>query len=266
VIERRRLGGAGPELPAIGLGTWRVFDLPLSRQADADGVVRTAFDLGVRVVDSSPMYGRAEAVLSAAFEHGPGRVGAFVATKVWTASVDEARAHFRRQLAWFGDRIDLLQVHNLVEWRAHLDWMEAERDAGRIGLLGASHYSSSAFDELESAMRSGRIQVVQVPVNPREHSAEERILPLADELGLGVIAMRPFAEGGLLRRPFPDDLRRAGLESWPDALLRWTLSDRRVTVTIPATTLPEHAASNAAAGAGPWLHPDIRDLVTRLAG
>ena len=172
MIERRRLGAAGPELPAIGLGTWRVLDLPAARQVEADALVGAAFDEGVRVVDSSPMYGRAETVLSGALHAGPGRQAAFVATKVWTGSVDDARRHYREQLAWFDGRIDLLQVHNLVAWREHLDWMEDERAAGRIGLVGATHYSSSAFDELEAVMRTGRIQAIQVPVNPRERAAE----------------------------------------------------------------------------------------------
>jgi diketogulonate reductase-like aldo/keto reductase len=259
------MGAGGPDVPVIGLGTWRVFDLAAREQPAANAVVDAAFGEGVRVVDSSPMYGRAEAVLSAALASGPGRDAAFVATKVWTASVTEGEAHYRRQLDWFGGRIDLLQVHNLVAWREHLPWMERERDAGRIGAIGVTHYGSGALDEMAIAMQSGRIQAIQVPVNPLEHASEARILPLAAELGLGVLAMRPFGEGGLLRRPFPAELRGAGLETWSEALLRWTLSDPRVTVALPATRSAEHAAANAAVGSGPWLHPDVRRLVARLA-
>ena len=249
-------------MPVVGLGTWRVFDLRAAEQAIADGVVTTAFEGGVRVVDSSPMYGRAEQVLGHSI--GDRRAETFVATKVWTPSVEGGRAHFERQLAWFGGRIDLLQVHNLVSWREHLPWMEAERGAGRVGLIGMTHFSDTAFDELEVAMRTGRVQAIQIPVNPAERAAEARILPLADDLGIGVVAMRPFGEGSLLRRPFPDVLRAAGLESWPEALLRWTLSDPRVAVAIPATRSAEHAAANAAVGSGPWLHPDLRELIARL--
>ncbi len=258
---KRRLGKGGPEVPVIGSGTWRVFDLGPGQQAVADGVVSAALASGSRVFDSSPMYGRAEAVLAAAL--GERRAEAFVTTKVWTSSVEEARLHFGRQLAWFGGRIDLLQVHNLVAWREHLPWLEAERCAGRIGAIGVTHYSSGALDEIEAAMRTGRIQAIQVPLNPSERAAEARVLPLAGELGIGVVAMRPFGEGGLLRRPFPPELRAAGLETWAEALLRWTLSDERVTVTIPATRSTEHAAANAAVGNGPWLHPHVRDLVAR---
>lgn len=263
-MELRPLGRTGVDLPVVGLGTWRVFDLSPARQPEADVVVAAAFDAGVRVVDSSPMYGRAEAVLS----HGLGerRQEAFVATKVWTSSVQEGRGHLSRQLGWFGGRIDLLQVHNLLGWREHLDWMERERGAGNIRFLGATTYDPSAFDELERIMRTGRIHAIQVPLNPREHAAERRILPLAAELGLGVLVMRPFGEGGLLRRPFPDELAAAGLTGWPEALLRWSLADARVTVAIPATVRPEHAAANAQAASLPPLDPELRDLVGRLAG
>jgi len=259
VIERRALGAGGPELPVVGLGTWRVFDVGPGGQPMVDAVVAAAFAAGVRVADSSPMYGRAEAALSRAF--GARRADWFVATKVWTSSVEDARAHYARQLAWFGGRIDLLQVHNLVAWREHLSWMESEQVAGRIGRIGVTHYSPSAFGEMEVAMRSGRIQAIQVPLNPLEDASERRILPLAADLGLGGLAMRPFGEGGLLRRSFPSELSEAGLRGWPDALLRWTLSDPRVTVALPATASADHAAANAAIGAGPWLDADARDRI-----
>ena len=264
MIERRRLGRDGPELPVVGLGTWRVFDVGPDAQSTADAVVADAFEAGIRVVDSSPMYGRAEAVLSRAL--GDRRRDAFVATKVWTSSVDEARAHYRRQLGWFGGRIDLLQVHNLVGWRAHIGWLEAEREAGRIGEIGVTHYQPGVFGELETALRTGRFGSVQIPLNPAERESEQRILPLAADLGLGVLVMRPFGQGGLLHGPFPRELADAGLRGWPDALLRWTLSDARVTVALAATVSPAHALANAASGAGPWLDPEVRDLVARLAG
>ena len=263
-METRRLGRNGPELPVVGMGTWRVLDIPAARQAVADAVVTAGLDAGIQVVDSSPMYGRAEAALSAAL--GDRRREAFVATKVWTSSVSEGRGHFSRQLGWFGGRIDLLQVHNLVAWREHLEWMEPERSVGNIGRLGATTFQPSTFDTLERVMRTGRIHAIQVPLNPRERDAEARILPLAADLGLGVLVMRPFGEGGLLKRAFPPELASAGLSGWPDALLRWCLADPRVTAAIPATADPDHARANVEAASRPPLDPDLRDLIGRLAG
>jgi diketogulonate reductase-like aldo/keto reductase len=189
-----------------------------------------------------------------------------VATKLWTADGDVARRQLDRQLAWFGGRIDLLQVHNLVGWPDRLHRIEQERDAGRVRYVGATHYSPAAFEELERVMRGRRLDAIQVPLNPRERAAESRILPLAADLGLGVVVMRPFGEGALLRRPFPSELADAGLTGWPDALLRWVLADARVTVVIPATRTPDHAAANAGAADAPALDDALRRRVGELAG
>ncbi|HET9458262.1 MAG TPA: aldo/keto reductase [Candidatus Limnocylindrales bacterium] len=262
-MEFRRLGREGPELPVVGLGTWRVFDLPPGREAVAAVVVDAAFEAGIRVIDSSPMYGRAEEVVGGVIRAR--RADAYVATKIWAATVDEGREQFRRQLAWFGGRVELLQVHNVVGWEAHLEWMDSERDAGRIGTLGVTHYLPSAFGEIERAMETGRIGAIQVPVNPVEGPPAERLLELAATLGIGVLAMRPFGQGGLLRAPFPAALTDARLSGWPEALLRWTLADPRVTVALPATGSAAHARANAAAGSAPPLEPALRALVGRLA-
>jgi aryl-alcohol dehydrogenase-like predicted oxidoreductase len=263
-MERRTLGRTGVEIPVVGLGTWLTFDLPEAEQDVADDVVAEAFAGGTQLVDSSPMYGRAEWVLGRALDGR--RDEAFVATKIWTPSVEEGRRQLERQLDWFGQTVDLEQVHNLVAWQAHLSWLEAEREAGRIRFLGATHYSSSAFDELAQMMRSGAIDAIQIPYNPRERAAEREILPLAEELGLGVIVMRPLAEGALLPGPAPAQLEPLGVETWAQALLKWALSDPRVTAVIPATSSPDHARENAAAGSPPWFGPDERRYVVELCG
>jgi aryl-alcohol dehydrogenase-like predicted oxidoreductase len=262
-MERRTLGRTGVELPVVGLGTWATFDLDEADQRTADSVVEAAWAAGTRLFDSSPMYGRAEQVLGSALEGR--REEAFVATKIWTPSVSAGREQLEAQLDFYAERVDLEQVHNLVSWREHLTWLEVERDAGRIRFLGATHYSASAFEELARVMRSGRIDTIQIPLNPHEREVEREILPLAAELGLGVIVMRPLGKGSLLPGPDPTLLEPLGVASLTQALLKWALSDLRVTAVIPATTSSEHARENAAAGSSPWFGPEERRLFERLA-
>ena len=263
-MERRSLGSSGVEVPVVGLGTWLTFDLGPGRQQVADEVVETAFRSGTQVFDSSPMYGRAQAVLGQAVNGR--RDDIFIASKIWTPSQEQGRVQLEAQLGFFGGRVDLEQVHNLVAWEQHLGWLEQEREQDRVRFLGATHYQSSAFDELETVMRSGRIDAIQVPYNPAEREVAQRILPLAEELGLGVIVMRPFAERDLLPGPGPEQVERIGVGSWTEALLKWILSDARVTCVIPATANPAHATANAAAGEPPWLDDEQRRMVEELAG
>lgn len=256
-MEERRLG------PVVGLGTWNTFGDDARLAAEVVGAAR---DAGARLVDSSPMYRGAERSLGTALEGR--RNGATVATKIWAGSPAEGREQFARQLSWFG-RVDVEQVHNLVAWREHLPWLEAERERGTIGRLGVTHYQAGALGELATALRTGRFQTVQVPYNPLERDCERELLPLAAELGVAVFAMRPLAEGALVRREPPrpelEPLRRLGIETWPQALLKWALSDERIDVVIPATRNPEHARANAQAGSPPWLGPEERALVAQLA-
>ena len=265
-MENRSLGPDRAAVPVVGLGTWQ----RLEAAADAGRhreLVHGALDAGIRVFDSSPMYGRAEPLLAEALDGR--RSDAFVATKIWARSAAEGAEQLRRALAWFGGRVDLMQVHNLVAWREHLTMLESARDAGKIAYLGATHYSAHAFDELAEVMSTGRIDAVQVPYNPHEREVERRILPLAEELGLGVLVMRPLGEGALLRRSpgeaALEPLRPFGVRTWAQALLKWGLSDPRCHVAIPATADPRRAAENAEAGAPPWFGPEERDLVARLA-
>ena len=253
-MEERRLG------PVVGLGTWNTFG---GDARTARGVVDAALAAGSRLLDSSPMYGGAEASLSAALDGQ--RDAATLATKIWASSVEEGREQFRRQLDWFG-RVDVEQIHNLAAWEEQLLWLEREREAGRVGMLGVTHYSPSALAELARALRTRRFQVVQLPLNPQERACERELLPLAAELGVAVIVMRPLAEGSLLRLPPPAEvLAELGVETWPQALLKWALSDDRVDVVIPATRDPAHARANAAAGTPPWFDAEQRRLVERFA-
>jgi aryl-alcohol dehydrogenase-like predicted oxidoreductase len=229
--------------------------------------VDAAFQGGALFFDSSPMYGEAERVLGGTLAGR--RDDAVVATKVWAGSVEEGKVQIHRALGFFGGRIDLYQVHNLVAWRDQLRLMEELRDAGTVTAIGATHYSPAAFGQLAEVMRSGRISAIQVPYNPLQREVEREILPLAEELGLGVVVMRPFAEGALMRRSPKDadlaPLEEFGVTTWAHALLKWILSEPRCHVAIPATSSPEHIRDDVAAGDPPWLGPEERDLVVRLA-
>jgi aryl-alcohol dehydrogenase-like predicted oxidoreductase len=269
-IDARPLGRtSGLTVPAVGMGTWQTLDV---RGAEAERraheIVAEALGAGARFVDSSPMYGEAERVLGEALAGR--RDDAIVATKVWTPDDAEAERQVQRALGWYGGRVDLYQVHNLVGWRKRLTLLERERDRGTVVAIGATHYSPSAFGELAEVMRTGRISAIQIPYNPHERDVEREILPLAQDLGLGVVVMRPLGGGRLVRDdPGPaalEPLRAFGVETWGQALLKWVLSDARCHVAIPATSRPGRMRENAAAGAPPWLDDEARAYVARLAG
>lgn len=267
-MEERALGKSDVRVPVIGMGTWRTFDVRgAAAEANAADVVAAAIASGTRVFDSSPMYGAAERVLGQALSSR--RDDVFVATKVWSDDPGEGRAQMRRALAYFGGHVDLYQVHNLVAWRTQLAALEELRESGRVRLLGVTHWQPSGYDELCTAMRSGRIDAIQIPYNPAEREVERTVLPLAEELRLGVVVMRPFRDGYLARNAPPAatlaPLARFGVRTWPQALLKWILSDTRCHVAIPATSHAENARANAAAGGPPWFGPDERELVARLA-
>jgi len=268
-MDIRLLGSSVLAVPVIGLGTWRTFDVRGAQgESNARVVVERALEKGAALFDSSPMYGESERVLAKAL--GSRRAEALVATKVWASSVAEGKGQIERAMRLFGGLVEIYQMHNLATWREQLPLLEAERDIGRVRVIGATHYSPSAFGELATVMKTGRIGAIQIPYNPREREAERVVLPLAADLGLGVIVMRPFGEGGLLRRlPAPADLEPLapfGVSTWAQALLKWILSDRRCHTTIPATSKPLRVDENAAAGRPPWFGREEREYVaTRFA-
>jgi aryl-alcohol dehydrogenase-like predicted oxidoreductase len=265
-MERRALGKSGLEVPAVGVGTWGTFD-PQGRAADpVPDRVAEALEAGANLFDSSPMYGAAERLLGQALEGRRDQV--IIATKVWASSAAEGRQQIDRALRYFG-RVELYQIHNLVAWREHLPTLERMRDEGSVRVVGATLYSPSAFDELAGLMRSGRIGAVQIPYNSREREVEREILPLASDLGLGVVVMRPFGQGSLIpSQPSSADLeplRPFGVTTWAQALIKWILSDSRCHVAIPATSRLGRTTENGVAGDPPWFGPEERALVARLA-
>jgi aryl-alcohol dehydrogenase-like predicted oxidoreductase len=268
-VELRALGTSGIDVPVVGMGTWKTFDVREPREiAHRVTVVDAALESGTNLFDSSPMYGAAEQVLGTALDGR--RDGALVATKVWTSDDAEAERQIERAMGWYANHVDVYQVHNLTALPKRLQRLEQLRDEGRVGSVGITHYVHSAFAEMMDTMRSGRVTCVQVPYNVRDRAVEERLLPLAGEYNIGVIIMRPLGVGELARqRPTADQLRPFvdfGVRTWSQVLLKWLLSDRRVTTVIPATSNPDHARENASAGSPPWFGPAERAAVVKLAG
>jgi aryl-alcohol dehydrogenase-like predicted oxidoreductase len=265
-VEHRRLGKAGFDVPVIGMGTWQTYDVRGIEAHARKAVTDAALAAGATFFDSSPMYGEAEDVLGRTLAIRRGR--ALIATKVWTADDSEAGQQIEHAFDCFGGRVDVYQVHNLVAWRKRLTTLDRLKQDGAVRAVGLTHYSPHAFADLRRAMEDPRVDTVQIPYNPREREVEREILPAAADLGLGVIVMRPFAEGALLRRLASSALAPLapfGVTTWPQALLKWILSDPRCHVTIPATARAAHMEANAAAGNPPWFGPEERAYVARLA-
>jgi aryl-alcohol dehydrogenase-like predicted oxidoreductase len=267
-MEIRALGKTGLQVPAVGMGTWRTFDVHGDVAIkNAQRVIDRALEEDIYFYDSSPMYGAAEYVLSRVLRDR--RPQSLIATKIWATTRAEGQAQVKRALSLFANCIDLYQIHNLVNWREHLALLEQLREKGLVRAIGATHYSSSSFRELRQVMQTGRITAIQIPYNPLQREVEREILPFAADFGLGVVVMRPFAEGSLMRRtPSEADLAPLwpfGVTTWGQALIKWVLSDPRCHVAIPATSQPQRVTENAVAGKPPWFGAEERALVARLA-
>jgi diketogulonate reductase-like aldo/keto reductase len=266
-VQRRPLGASGLDVPVVGMGTWRTFDVRGAREeARCREVLDVAYDTGATLFDTSPMYGEAERVLSVSM--GARRSDALVADKLWTTDDDEAERQAQRALRWYGGRVDVYQVHNLVGLRRRLSLLERLRGEGKVRVVGATHYQHAAYPELLALVRSGAVQQIQIPYNARDRLAERELLPAAADHGVGVIVMRPLGEGTLVRtRPSAETLAPLaayGVTTWAQALLKFILSDERVSCVIPATSGPERMAENAAAGRGPWFDEGAREYVAGL--
>jgi aryl-alcohol dehydrogenase-like predicted oxidoreductase len=257
-MERRTLGRTGLQVPVIGMGTWQTFDTREDRRA----IVDEAFSSGIDLFDSSPMYGHAEEVLAKALRAR--RQKAIVASKIWTADGSEGRGQAAHALHLFG-RVEIYQVHNLVGWQTQLTMLERLKGDGKVQAVGATHYLPAAFDDLAEVMRTRRLDMIQIPYTPRLRDAERRLMPLAAELGIGVLVHSPL-RFGVLDRPIDRGLlSELGVETPAQAVLKWIASDPRVTCVLTATRTAGHAYENAAAGTPPWFDPDQRErLAHRL--
>nr|WP_314627193.1 aldo/keto reductase [uncultured Noviherbaspirillum sp.] len=256
-MQRRAIPSSGEQLGIIGCGTWQTFDVGSAaedRKRLAD-VLRILFDAGGSVVDSSPMYGRSEAVTGDLLTQLDMHDRAFVATKVWTRGAAEGVRQMEESMRLLQHkRIELMQIHNLVDWRTHLKTLRAWKQEGRIKYLGITHYTESAFGELESIMRAEKLDFVQLNYSLDDRAAEARLLPLAAERGIAVLVNQPFGGGGLLRgladRPLPAWAGEIGCASWAQVLLKYVVSHPAVTCAIPGTSKPQHMRDNVAAGMG----------------
>ena len=257
----RPIPRSGERIPAVGLGTWLTFDVPIG---DADAIVRRQavadrfFALGGRVVDSSPMYGHAEAVLGEVLPRDAART--FAVSKVWTPAPLYGPTQMRRSMAlWRRTQMDVMLVHNLLAWPAHLKTLQQWQAEGRVRYIGVSTSHGRAHDEMREVLKSARIDVMQITYSPADRSAEP-LLDLAAARGVAVMVNRPFDGGDLLdrvaRRPLPAVAADLGCDNWATLVLKWELAHPAVTVAIPATTNPDHAAQNLAALGGPL--PDVR--------
>jgi aryl-alcohol dehydrogenase-like predicted oxidoreductase len=256
-MQTRPIPSSGEALPVIGCGTYVGFDIGAESEtlkALAD-VVRTLRDAGGKVFDSSPMYGRAEAVLGDLLAAAPDPERTFIATKVWTRGRQAGIAQMERSFALLRvKRIDLMQVHNLLDWETHLGTLRRWKQDGRIRYLGVTHYTASAYDELEAVMRKETLDFVQLNYSLDDRAAERKLLPLAADRGIAILVNVPFGGGGLLRRlssrPLPDWAGEIGCTSWAQILLKFVLAHPAVTCAIPGTGNPAHMADNCRAGSG----------------
>src|SRR4051794_22695140 len=254
-MHQKPIPSTGELLPIIGCGTYRGFDVSPNATAHLQQVLTALFAAGGSVVDSSPMYGRAEAVAGKLLSENNTHAKAFVATKVWTRGREAGIAQMENSFKLLKtDRIDLIQIHNLVDWRIHLPTLRRWKEAGRIRYIGITHYTESAFSDLEAVMRAEFLDFVQLNYSAGDRAAERRLLPLAAERGIAVIVNYPLASGAAVRavssRPLPAWAAEIDCTSWSQLLLKFVVSHPAVTCAIPGTGNPEHMADNVRAGIG----------------
>lgn len=269
----RPIPKSGERLPVIGLGTWQTFDVGAARseRAPLGEVLRRFFAAGGRLIDSSPMYGRAEEVVGDVLADLGAAAAArpFRATKVWITGkregIDQMQRSLRRMRA---ERMDLMQVHNLQDWKTHLPVLREWKREGKIRYLGVTHYDHGAFPELERLMKTEELDFVQLPYSAVDRAAEQRLLPTALDTRTAVLVMTPFESGGLFRqmkgKPLPSFAADLECQSWAQLFLKFLLGHPAVTCPLPATSNPEHVADNVRAGFGPLPDDALREKIAAL--
>jgi len=256
IMLTRPIPQSNAQLPVVGIGTWQTFDIPQT-PAEMDqrkDVLRVLFDAGGKVIDSSPMYGSAEAVVGTLLDDMKAHDQAFRATKVWTTGEAAGIRQMTESVAKMRGPIDLMQIHNLVDWRTHLRTLRAWKDQNRIRYIGLTHYTVPALDELAEIIATERVDFLQFAYSINVRAAETRLLPLAAERGVAVIINRPFDSGSLFRRvrgkALPAWASEFGCATWSQFFLKYILGHAAVTCVIPGTARPDHARDIVAAGIG----------------
>jgi aryl-alcohol dehydrogenase-like predicted oxidoreductase len=270
-MQTRPIPSSGERLPVIGCGTWLGFDVPTGQRRQLTAVLEALFEAGGSVIDSSPEYGAAETVVGELLSTMNARDRAFLATKVWSRGREPGIRQMNRSFELLQDDvIDLMQVHNLIDWRTHLETMQAWKREGRIRYLGITHYTERAHNDLEAIMRSESLDFVQLNYAANDRGAAQRLLPLAEERGIAIIVNRPFGGGGLLRRlsrrTLPAWASELGCTSWAQILLKFVLAQPAVTCVIPGTGKPAHMRDNVAAGVEPFPDASLqRRIITEIS-
>jgi diketogulonate reductase-like aldo/keto reductase len=256
-LLQRAIPSSGELLPVIGLGSWQVFDVGpgTDERRPLEEVLFRFVALGGRVVDSSPMYGRAEQIIGDIAAKLGLHAALFLATKVWTTGKEEGVASIERSFARLQTKkLDLIQVHNLIDARTHLATLRSWKEEGRVRYIGITHYASSAYSEVAKLLRSEKIDFLQINYSLGEPEAEKEILPLAQDRGVAVLVNRPFGGGDLFSRvrqkPLPEWAAEFDCDSWAQFLLKWIVSHPAVTCAIPATANVHHLEDNMQAGIG----------------
>ncbi len=261
----KTIPSTGATIPAVGMGSWLTFDVGGNAQLRAarTDVLREFFRLGGAVIDSSPMYGTSQAVIGHALETLGRPQQTFAADKVWIGDGGQGPAQIEQsRRRWGVERFTLLQVHNLVAWRAHLETLFAMKAEGRLTYVGVTSYSGLHYDEMERILRDHPLDFIQLTYNMADRRAEARLLPLAQEKGVAVIANRPFGEGAVInaakRHSLPGIAAEIGAENWAQFLLKFIISHPALTVAIPATRRVDHMRENMGALTGPQPDADLR--------
>jgi aryl-alcohol dehydrogenase-like predicted oxidoreductase len=265
----RQIPSTAERLPAIGLGTWQTFDVGPADYASRAAILRRFVARGGRLIDSSPMYGRAETVVGELAATSALHESVFVATKVWTRGRADGVAQMNASFEKLGvTRIDLMQVHNLVDVETHLETLGEWKAAGRIRYIGVTHYTVEAHPALEPFLHRGDIDFVQFNYSVATRAAEARLLPLAAEHRVATLINRPFESGTMFARirntPLPSWAAAIECRSWPQLFLKFVVSHPAVTCVIPATRDLNHLEDNMAAGRGTLPDADLRKKIAQV--